>query len=98
MAAVPIAGPADHDRRQSSAPVLPLETSRYRPAPVSFRILHTFSGVIGMSMCGRLEQRVAQEEDFTNHVLMHAMGANTGQRGSVIAGGVLLALVSNVLG
>ena len=44
-------------------------------------------------------QKVAQEEDFTNHVLMHAMGANTaGQLGSVIAGGVLLTLVSRVLG
>ncbi len=35
------------------------------------------------------------EEDFTTFVLMHAMGANTaGQLGSVIAGGVLLALLA----
>ena len=52
------------------------------------------AGISAFPMSGRLVQRVAQEEDFTNHVLMHAMGANTaGQLGSVIAGGVLLTLV-----
>ena len=57
------------------------------------------AGISAFPMSGRLVQRVAQEEDFTNHVLMHAMGANTaGQLGSVIAGGVLLALVTGVLG
>jgi hypothetical protein len=35
---------------------------------------------------------MAQDEDFENFILMHAMGANTaGQLGSVMAGGVLLA-------
>ncbi|MCU0519371.1 MAG: sodium ion-translocating decarboxylase subunit beta [Anaerolineae bacterium] len=69
------------------------------------KLLYTFSGkkinpLIGAAgisafpMAGRLVQRVAQEEDFSNFVLMHAMGANTaGQLGSVIAGGVLLTLV-----
>lgn len=57
------------------------------------------AGISAFPMSGRLVQRVAQEEDFTNHVLMHAMGANTaGQLGSVIAGGVLLALVTGALG
>ena len=57
------------------------------------------AGISAFPMSGRLVQKVAQEEDFTNHVLMHAMGANTaGQLGSVIAGGVLLALVTNILG
>ena len=57
------------------------------------------AGISAFPMSGRLVQRVAQEEDFTNHVLMHAMGANTaGQLGSVIAGGVLLALVMGLLG
>ena len=57
------------------------------------------AGISAFPMSGRLVQQVAQEEDFSNHVLMHAMGANTaGQLGSVIAGGVLLTLVSNVLG
>jgi len=56
------------------------------------------AGISAFPMSGRLVQKVAQEEDFTNHVLMHAMGANTaGQLGSVIAGGVLLSLVSALL-
>ncbi len=57
------------------------------------------AGISAFPMSGRLVQRLAQEEDFTNHVLMHAMGANTaGQLGSVIAGGVLLDMVTNALG
>jgi oxaloacetate decarboxylase beta subunit len=57
------------------------------------------AGISAFPMSGRLVQKMAQEEDFTNHVLMHAMGANTaGQLGSVIAGGILLALVTRVLG
>ncbi len=56
------------------------------------------AGISAFPMSGRLVQRIAQEEDFTNHVLMHAMGANTaGQLGSVIAGGILLALVTSLL-
>ncbi len=52
------------------------------------------AGISAFPMSGRLVQRVAQEEDYSNFVLMHAMGANTaGQLGSVIAGGVLLALM-----
>jgi carboxybiotin decarboxylase len=52
------------------------------------------AGISAFPMAGRLVQKVAQEEDFSNFVLMHAMGANTaGQLGSVIAGGVLLTLV-----
>jgi len=57
------------------------------------------AGISAFPMSGRLVQKIAQEEDFTNHVLMHAMGANTaGQLGSVIAGGILLALVTAFLG
>ena len=56
------------------------------------------AGISAFPMSGRLVQKIAQEEDFTNHVLMHAMGANTaGQLGSVIAGGILLALVTQIL-
>jgi oxaloacetate decarboxylase beta subunit len=56
------------------------------------------AGISAFPMSGRLVQKIAQEEDFTNHVLMHAMGANTaGQLGSVIAGGILLALVTAYL-
>jgi len=56
------------------------------------------AGISAFPMSGRIVQKIAQEEDFTNHVLMHAMGANTaGQLGSVIAGGILLALVNGIL-
>lgn len=56
------------------------------------------AGISAFPMAGRLAAKLAQEEDFENFVLMHAMGANTaGQLGSVMAGGVLLALVSHLL-
>jgi oxaloacetate decarboxylase beta subunit len=51
-------------------------------------------GISAFPMAGRLSAKMALEEDPSNFILMHAMGANTaGQLGSVIAGGVLLALV-----
>ncbi len=57
------------------------------------------AGISAFPMAGRLVQKVAHEEDFSNFVLMHAMGANTaGQLGSVIAGGVLLTLVIPLVG
>ena len=53
------------------------------------------AGISAFPMAGRLAARLAQDEDPQNFILMHAMGANTaGQLGSVVAGGVLLALVS----
>lgn len=56
------------------------------------------AGISAFPMAGRLAARLAQDEDFENFLLMHAMGANTaGQLGSVIAGGVLLALVSGLV-
>ncbi len=52
------------------------------------------AGISAFPMAARVVQRIAQEEDFENFLLMHAMGANTaGQIGSVVAGGVLLALL-----
>jgi oxaloacetate decarboxylase beta subunit len=55
------------------------------------------AGISAFPMAGRLAAKMAQEEDFENFILMHAMGANTaGQLGSVMAGGVLLALVSGL--
>lgn len=52
------------------------------------------AGISAFPMAARVVQRVAQEEDFENFVLMHAMGANAaGQVASVVAGGVLLALM-----
>jgi oxaloacetate decarboxylase beta subunit len=57
------------------------------------------AGISAFPMAGRLAAQMAQEEDYDNFILMHAMGANTaGQLGSVMAGGVLLALVSGILG
>ncbi len=57
------------------------------------------AGISAFPMAGRLAAQAAQEEDFENFILMHAMGANTaGQLGSVMAGGVLLALVSGLMG
>jgi carboxybiotin decarboxylase len=51
-------------------------------------------GISAFPMAGRLSAKMASEEDPDNFILMHAMGANTaGQLGSVIAGGILLALV-----
>lgn len=57
------------------------------------------AGISAFPMAGRIAAKVAQDEDFENFILMHAMGTNTaGQLGSVIAGGVLLGLVSGILG
>ncbi len=51
-------------------------------------------GISAFPIAGRLSARVALEEDPDNYLLMHAMGSNTaGQLGSVIAGGILLAMV-----
>jgi oxaloacetate decarboxylase beta subunit len=51
-------------------------------------------GISAFPMAARLTAKMAQEEDFENFILMHSMGSNTaGQLGSVIAGGLLLALV-----
>jgi oxaloacetate decarboxylase beta subunit len=56
------------------------------------------AGISAFPMAGRLVAQIAQEEDFENFLLMHAMGANTaGQLGSVMAGGVLLAVVSGLI-
>ena len=56
------------------------------------------AGISAFPMAGRLAAKMAQEEDFDNFILMHAMGANTaGQLGSVMAGGVLLAIVSGLV-
>ncbi len=52
-------------------------------------------GISAFPMAGRLSAKMAQDEDFDNFILMHAMGANTaGQLASVIAGGLLLTLVN----
>ena len=52
------------------------------------------AGISAFPMAARVCQRLAQKENFDNFLLMHAMGANAaGQVASVVAGGVLLALM-----
>lgn len=55
------------------------------------------AGISAFPMSARIVQKVGQEYDFENFLLMHAMGANTaGQLGSVVAGGIVLTLMSGV--
>jgi oxaloacetate decarboxylase beta subunit len=52
------------------------------------------AGISALPMASRVVQKLGQEADFENYLLMHAMGANTaGQIGSVVAGGVVLAIL-----
>lgn len=53
------------------------------------------AGISAFPMSARVVQKVGQEYDLDNFLLMHAMGANTaGQLGSVVAGGVVLMMLS----
>lgn len=50
------------------------------------------AGISAFPMSARTIQKMGQKADPTNHLLMHAIGANVaGQIGSVLAGGILLA-------
>ncbi len=50
-------------------------------------------GISAFPMSARVVQKLGQEEDYSNFLLMHAMASNTsGQIASVMAGGVVLAL------
>lgn len=50
------------------------------------------AGISAFPMSARTIQKLGQKADPSNHLLMHAVGANVaGQIGSVLAGGVLLA-------
>ena len=61
----------------------------------TFNPLIGAAGISAFPMAARVVQRVAQQDDFENFPLMHAMGANAaGQVASTVAGGVLLALVA----
>lgn len=52
------------------------------------------SGISAFPMSARIVQRMAHNEDPTNFILMQAVGANvSGQLGSIVAGGLILALV-----
>ncbi len=51
-------------------------------------------GISAFPMSARVVQKLGQEEDYTNFLLMHAMASNTaGQIASVMAGGAVLALL-----
>ncbi len=64
----------------------------------NFNPLLGAAGISAFPMAARVVQRVGQEYDFENFLLMHAMGANTaGQLGSVMAGGIILALLLGAL-
>ena len=50
------------------------------------------AGISAFPMASRVAQKLGQQADLSNFLLMHAVGANVaGQIGSVICGGVLLA-------
>jgi carboxybiotin decarboxylase len=52
------------------------------------------AGISAFPMAARVVNKIGLEEDYDNFLLMHAMGANAaGQVASVVAGGILLALV-----
>jgi sodium ion-translocating decarboxylase beta subunit len=56
------------------------------------------AGISAFPMSARIVQRLGQQYDFDNFLLMHAMGANAaGQLSSVIAGGVVLALLAGTI-
>lgn len=56
------------------------------------------AGISAFPMSSRVIQRLGLEADPTNHLLMHAAGANvSGQIASVIAGGVIIGLVPGLL-
>lgn len=57
------------------------------------------AGISAFPMASRVVQKVGLEADPSNHLLMHAAGANVaGQIASVVAGGVLLSIVPKLLG
>lgn len=56
------------------------------------------AGISAFPMSARVIQRLAQKEDPTNFVLMQSISANVaGQLGSIVAGGLLLAVVPALL-
>ena len=56
------------------------------------------AGISAFPMSSRVVQKIAMQEDPTNVILMHAAGANvSGQIASVIAGGMVINLVTNML-
>ena len=56
------------------------------------------AGISAFPMSARVIQKMALKEDNQNHLLMHAVGANVaGQIGSVVAGGIILTVVPQLI-
>ena len=56
------------------------------------------AGISAFPMSSRVVQKLALEEDPSNILIMHAAGANvSGQIASVVAGGLVISLVSQFL-
>lgn len=56
------------------------------------------AGISAFPMAARIVQKMGQQEDFENFLLMHAMGSNAaGQLASVVAGGIVLALMTGAI-
>ena len=56
------------------------------------------AGISAFPMSSRVVQKIAMEEDPGNVILMHAAGANvSGQVASVIAGGMIINLVTSFM-
>ncbi len=57
------------------------------------------AGISAFPMAARVVQKMGLKEDSSNHLLMYAIGANvSGQIGSVVAGGIILNLLANMIG
>ncbi len=57
------------------------------------------AGISAFPMSARVVQKMAKEEDPTNFILMQAISANVaGQLGSIVAGGLVIALVTMLAG
>ena len=57
------------------------------------------AGISAFPMSARVVHKMGLEEDNQNFLLMHSIGVNvSGQIASVIAGGLILALVKNIVG
>ena len=52
------------------------------------------AGISAFPMSARVVQKMAKKEDPTNFILMQAISANVaGQLGSIVAGGLVIALI-----
>ena len=56
------------------------------------------AGISAFPMSARVIQKLGQEADSQNFLLMHAVGANvSGQIASVLAGGMILSLIPQLI-